>query len=146
MSGLGESRLKIVGLFDNLINQIDLKAESLIASLRGVQFDRLYEIIVAKRELFVNELKKLQEYNLKLLSRDEKSLFKKFCFIMDENDLDSIVRTIDSPFLGYLVILDCPLSPESLTYYKSFLKERRINLTDWFDQVSLQLYNQVFNV
>ena len=68
------SRVKIVDHFDDIINQIDIKTETLLQdqSLTEETRNKLNEI----REKQIEKIKEIKEINLNLLQNDEEDLEK----------------------------------------------------------------------
>jgi hypothetical protein len=124
-------KLKLVDYFDSLIHDIDFKAEKSIA-VSGYN----YEEIDQKRTRFISEIKSVEAYNLASLTQrdadelereidDEKisqAIFKKFCFILSEDDLAfAKMEPVDAMF-GYLIVIDKYFTKKMLAYYKDFIK------------------------
>jgi hypothetical protein len=71
---LGPLRLRTVDYFDVLVNQIDFKAESLLAKLDFSQ----HGDINLKRQEFIDEIKRAEAFNLE-------HLFKRFKYRIGQN-------------------------------------------------------------
>jgi hypothetical protein len=133
---LSTYRLEVVNYFDNLCNDLDVKAETFLSdqSLSIVIKERLDET----RTIFINKIKQIEIFNLnrlqtldpsqiKLVGDDLRfALFKNFCFF-----IDPVLVNIDSELLeekslglnlGYLVVIDKYLTKRQLDCYNEILK------------------------
>lgn len=141
------NRLKIIDYFEWLIDQVDIKAESLLKCIPDDEDNdnRLKNDIEHRRSSFIDECKRLKEHNLNNLnvsSNDEQSLFSKYCIILDKFDLNMKAYTknqlaadksqtsdfdydrfklrIEQTF-GYLIVLDGYLDETKLYMFKKLL-------------------------
>ena len=125
-------RFEIVDYFDSLINKIDIDAEMKIALLeksRNVNSFESLKQINAIRNKYLEIIKQIQSINLDIYERDKenndlildhlkksdrvkrnKVLFKKFCFYLNNQSLE----TYSKNSLGLLVVLDWYLSENDL--------------------------------
>ena len=129
---LSTVRLRIVDYFESLVNQIDLKAETLIIDLR---YEKEESLINEKRKQFIDEIKQIEDFNLRnlnnlnvenlsLLSEEEANdkVFAKFCFIVYKSCMEfSNLSQIDST-LGFLILLEKYIRKDKLQRYKELLK------------------------
>jgi hypothetical protein len=128
---LASARLEVSENSDILINQIDIKAETLLLELAINDSQR--DAIDKKRCLFIDEIKNIERENLNHLNsvkpKSEKmkksDMYSKFCFIIDTHDMDLPklfgLDRIDAAF-GYLVIIDSFLTSDELGLYRQLLK------------------------
>ena len=152
-------RLDIVDYFDSLRNQIDLKAETALLFKVGLS-ERERKQINDKRQLFIDEIKRIEAENLqhldtsglsRLASETERAkLFKAFCFLVDTNELgrtsgavaDELEVTEVGRILGYLIILNEYLSAEQLEIFRQLLSltksEKALDLSNKFFNLKLQ--------
>jgi hypothetical protein len=118
---IGIRRLRVADYFDSLVNEIDLKAETLLAEDLG----RDETLINTKREVFINEIKQLQEVNLNNLDLNESEdlTFSNFAFMIDKNQLgcSDELSYLDNLF-GYLVKTGSFLNTESVDCFKQLLE------------------------
>lgn len=82
-------RLKIIDYFEGFINEVDLKAETLLTQMP----EQYHQHIMNKRKSFIDEIEQVKQYNLSNLNEDEKStseekLFKKYCFSLQMNQMN----------------------------------------------------------
>ena len=159
---LSQLRLNIVEYFGSLINQIDLKAETLMLSEKFATDSNLVDIINKTREKFIAQLKSSSSYNLSLLNSTDFSnklknttndqekinelLFKEFCFILDPSDEGdwSEIFVIRNLILGYLVVTDKYISQESLSCYRDILKIEKSRSRS--SKINLNYSNCYFNL
>lgn len=139
-------RLQIIEYFDALINEIDLKAETLL-----IQIPKEYhEYIDDKRQSFIREVDQIKQFNLLNLNEvdellNQQSLFKKYCFLLDmekmtghrfisydkeryyEKRLKNLklnhffTEIIDKSFGVLIILLDGYLSDEKVSLFKELL-------------------------
>ena len=130
---LSQSRLELTDYIVALINEIDIKAETLLInpSLDNAQKEKLE----AKRKLFIDEIKHVESISLAHMNTfdSEKSknvniqkgdVFINYCFTLDLNDLnltESSLSLVDTTF-GYLIILDKYINKEKINLFKELLK------------------------
>ena len=147
---LSKFRLKIVDHFAYLVNQIDIKAESLLQSASTAAVPEQtakFEIINEKRANFINEIKKEEEFNLRHLKEieiveaedEEKTnsiIFKSFCLIVDKSDLEFPDLTVIDATFGYLLKFDKYLGKTDEEKFRKLLKfynKETINSYRYFD-------------
>lgn len=125
---LARIRLDLVDYFDSLVADVDLKAERLIIAdqLTPNGESRLDEIN-SKRNAFIKQIRAILAFNLaqadaKYSTQPGFKPFTRFCFIIDDNQLDlsSCLGPVGSTF-GYLIVLDRFVDQPSLDCYKELL-------------------------
>ncbi len=104
--------MQIVDYFDLLINQVDLKAETLLMEKYPVE---PAWINVTRSEL-IDEIKRIEAFDLQNLS-DGEAIFKKFAFFIDRNQLSGVANEF-----GYIVKIGRFVSSESLNFFRAVLK------------------------
>jgi hypothetical protein len=132
---LSKFRMKLVDYTDSLVNQVDLKAEILLLEQRPNE-----TAINGKRQMFIDAIKQVEAFNLKHvesldltgisaeLLTDEigvnELIFKQFCFILDQQDLDLNHLSKEDATFGCLIVVGKFLSNQSLNCYRELLKFR----------------------
>ena len=132
---LSQYRLKIVDYHDCLINEIDIKVETLLTN-KVYEEDQRHSLN-KKREEFIKRIKEVEASNLDNFNTNlvndlgsleglsendlDKRLFKRFCFIVQESSLENNYPTLIDAIFGYLIIVDEFLSKETLILYKQFV-------------------------
>jgi hypothetical protein len=130
--------------FDDKINKIDLKTEILLTNPRLTMTQ--IRKIQSKRELFIEEIKSIQDFNLRTLESTTKEHFlsnnetneshflqflKRDCFILSYYDSGQIYHAnknnnadFADRFLGFLIIVDEPVTVGAKTFFRSILSKR----------------------
>lgn len=130
------NRMKIIEYFDSLINEVDIKAEKL---LELYHVENLQQLINNTRQLFINEIELIKNFNLSNLSNNEDEnftendtiedrLYKKYCFTLDKHlkkyfDLafeNSVQEKIREKF-GFLIVTDAYISKHKLSLFRELL-------------------------
>ena len=114
--------LSITSYFESVINSIDLKAETSFIQLKlnNQQKNSINKL----RQDYIDEIKRIQDSNLKALQNTEKDqceidnehdqLFKSYCFIIDDyRDL-----SFSHKILGLLVVTEWYLTAEEINSLK----------------------------
>ena len=114
------NRVKVWDHFDLVINEIDIKAEFLLS----INFkDEIYcQEVNLERQKFIDKIEQLRKINLDQVKENEElSVFKKFCFFIDQSFFVN-TQEVRKSLLGYLVVVDnCFLSQEKLDLFRKFL-------------------------
>lgn len=128
-------RLELIEYFDSLSNEIDLKAENLLAELSKSNITEYETLIDNRRQLFIDEIERVKNHNLNNWPSDDEAksashFFKLFCLLVDRNNAndenDSTLKKINQTF-GYLIVLDGYLSPREVSFLKEMLYFRHID-------------------
>jgi hypothetical protein len=136
-------RKQIIDYFDRLLELVELRTGELSAEAASNRDPEASELVLEKRELFIDEIKNIRAYNLDNLGfidpedlkclaesgeSDEVSdvIFKRFCFFVSKSEVEIFSTTmqlshVDASF-GYLVVLDRYLNKANLECYWEFLK------------------------
>jgi hypothetical protein len=125
---LAQAKSKVVEYFSGLIKEIDLLTETLLfrLDLTNDYKDKCVNI----RKMFIEEIKKVEEVNLKRLETKDESrldknslIFEQFCFMIYKKDFEFLYefKEIDDNY-GYLITVDKYMSKENLICYKEALK------------------------
>lgn len=122
------NQLKIIDYFESLIDQVDLRAETLLSRMSSLYDENVYnqelnldKIINERRNTFIEEIQKVKIHNLQSIGKntDDERIFDKYCFILDKCDLEvqraylnpannshvSSMAQINRKF-GYLIVLE----------------------------------------
>lgn len=136
--------LTIIDYFESLINEVDLKAEYLLAKF---YMDNLRSSFInERRNSFINEIEQIKAHNLQYLNKrierdnspttddDWKILVDKYCFILGKYDMsfeqfdpignvdnDADAKTINET-LGFLIVVqDGPFDEQNFSLFKEIL-------------------------
>lgn len=127
---LSDCKLRIVGFFDEIINNIDFKTEYELG--RCLLDESEIELVNRRRELFISHIKQLQDFNLLNLDKSydehefeslvgtelDNRLFRKFCFFVDQNILGKEPDCFADDLFGRMVIVDRYISEETLAAFR----------------------------
>jgi hypothetical protein len=146
---LSKLKLKLVDYSDLLIGDIDLIAET-----RLVNEDSKADQINEKRARLIHEIKEIEAFNLGNLSQndvnelenetdDEKInqvIFKRYCFLLPQQEL--VCPTLDSvdAMFGLLVVLDKYFTKKKQAFYKEFLQTNKQSSSDQLTKCSFIRY------
>ena len=144
MNLLYKYKKNLANYFDLLTNQINRKADDLIAK-ECLDKTAIYEINF-NRKAFLNEIKEIERSNLKRFdealvngSPDElgdlgeealnERIHSRFCFLLEARDVQRQVAGRSSEdhldwrsIFGYLFVTECYVTKEEIFYFKEFLK------------------------
>jgi hypothetical protein len=111
--------------FDNIINQIDIKTESLFQNpkLDEEKIDQFN----ALREKQLDLIKVIKDFNLKNVKFDEENFQKEWSYILNESSLD-YQQKIDEIKVK-LITIDCVLVKDA-----SSKSEYSLWVTNWFNK------------
>lgn len=154
------NRIKIIDYFETLINEVDIRAETLLAKYVSVRESNIdVKKVNQLRGLFIETLENLKIHNLKFLDAhnfaqrdedDDETLFDKYCFLLDPHDMSTQWHekdNIDKAF-GYLIVLeDGTLSKRKLALFREMIEKRTENHTFYqqmatFNHVESNIFNQ----
>ena len=91
--------------FDNIINQIDIKTESLLEN-QSLSDEKIDELNIL-RENQVDLIKEIKNFNLKNVKFDEKSFQKEWSYILDDASFDYKLKVEKIKYK--LIFIDCIL-------------------------------------
>jgi hypothetical protein len=136
-TGVGQ----MIEYFDGLINEVDLKAETLLDSIgdsRGETDAALREHVHKKRQLLIEEIKSARDFNVAHVNQrdnkgeiSKKDLFKKHCFFYKSIHLESErfreipdvtnyceLNRLKRDLFGYLIVLDGYLTNRKMSLFR----------------------------
>ncbi len=135
--------------FTDLINELDIKAEKLLAKIDLTQ--EQIKKINKKREEFIKEIQNVKSFNLEALefkSFDQEELnfnlerlLSKFCFTITDPKTDLAELDFIDIYFGYLIICDEYVSKEVLENFKKIIrKESRRESVFLMKSVRFKIY------
>lgn len=133
-------RLTICDYFNELVDEVDLRAERLLDNYKLDHKDQLGKLINERRTKFIDTIEELKTHNLERLNdkvhqqscdqgKGKEAIFDKYCFILDEirlkmkdsEPVDDKLNHINETF-GYLIVLeDGGLSERNLALFKEMV-------------------------
>jgi hypothetical protein len=121
--------------FDEIINNIDIKCETLLAQNQALGQEKIRDIINNVRDKLIKTIDLVKNECLELLSKDKifsspnfyienKNLFQKFCFILDSESIELLnAASLQSQlFLGTIIVTDEFVTPEEIETFKIIMR------------------------
>lgn len=145
---LSPCKLRLVGFFEQLINDVDLKSEETLA--KEILTESQIEEVNQQRKVIIERITQALNFNLAALDKNYKELEKvgkseidskllrKFCFFVDAQE-NIEYNTFADKLFGHLIIVDRYITDETLAAFRELLIYNRY-------QRSVPLNNQLLTV
>jgi hypothetical protein len=152
---MNKNKIKIVDYFAGLINQLDLKVETLL--IENELDENLTSCINKLRDTFINEIRYVEAYNLRSLSDmeigpdealTESDLFTKFCFFIKHVEKKEkktfYINQLAEQEIGLrLVVTDRYLDNLQIKCCETLVNYRCLNDNEYLDHVFSELSDYV---
>jgi hypothetical protein len=129
-------RLRLVSYFEDLVNDLDIKCETLLAINQSPKDERARANINKTRDRFLACIDAVKSECLDWFNRvsvnvvavdasaiDEHALFKKYCFVLERKAIELSEVAVESPLLlGFLIVTDEYVSSDELSILKTVLR------------------------